>query len=59
MDLDKNYMTHQQNINMRDMLHYVDFTSICEDYDLTSGDITPTQTLKLERLIEEFINQNK
>ena len=41
------------------MLEYVDFTSICEDYNLTSGDITPNQTLKLENIIKEFINQNK
>jgi hypothetical protein len=41
------------------MLEYIDFTSICEDYNLTSGDLSPTQTLELERLIEEFITQNK
>jgi hypothetical protein len=41
------------------MLQYIDFTSICEDYELTSGDITPHQTLELERLIGEFIKQNK
>jgi len=41
------------------MLEYVDFTSICEDYNLTSGDITPNQTLQLENIIKEFINQNK
>jgi hypothetical protein len=41
------------------MLEYIDFTSICEDYNLTSGDITPNQTLQLENIIKEFINQNK
>jgi|TARA_R110002050_G_scaffold115615_2_gene231798 hypothetical protein len=41
------------------MLEYIDFTSICEDYDLTSGDLSPIQTLELERLIGEFITQNK
>jgi hypothetical protein len=41
------------------MLEYIDFTSICEDYNLTSGDLSPTQTLELERLIGEFITQNK
>jgi len=41
------------------MLEYVDFTSICEDHNLTSGDITPNQTLQLENIIKEFINQNK
>jgi len=41
------------------MLEYIDFTSICEDNNLTSGDITPNQTLQLENIIKEFINQNK
>ena len=41
------------------MLEYIDFTSICEDYNLTSGDITPNQTLQLDNIIKEFINQNK
>ena len=41
------------------MLEYIDFTSICEDYNLTSGDVTPNQTLQLENIIKEFINQNK
>jgi hypothetical protein len=41
------------------MLEYIDFTSICEDYNLTSGDITPTQTIQLENIIKEFVKQNK
>ena len=41
------------------MLEYIDFTSICEDYDLTSGDITPFQTIQLENIIKEFVKQNK
>ena len=36
---------------MNNLLDYIDFTSICEDNDLTSGDITPTQTIKLENII--------
>ena len=38
---------------------YIDFGGICEDYNLTSGDITPSQTIELERIIKEFIKQNK
>ena len=41
------------------LINYIDFTSICEDNNLTSGDITPTQTIELENIITEFIKQNK
>lgn len=44
---------------MNDLLNYIDFTSICEDNNLTSGDISPTQTIELENIITEFIKQNK
>jgi len=44
---------------MNDLLNYIDFTSICEDNNLTSGDITPKQTIELENIITEFIKQNK
>jgi len=44
---------------MKDILDYIDWEEICEDNNLTSGDITPHQTLQLEILINEFIKQNK
>ena len=44
---------------MNNLLQYIDFTSICEDNNLKHGDITPTQTIELENIIQEFINQNK
>lgn len=44
---------------MNEYLNYIDFVSICEDNDLSSGDITPTQTNELETIIKEFILQNK
>jgi hypothetical protein len=44
---------------MNEILQYIDFSSICEDNNLTSGDITPQQTFELENIIQEFINQNK
>ena len=44
---------------MNDLLNYIDFTSICEDNNLTSGDITQIQTVELENIITEFIKQNK
>jgi len=44
---------------MKELLEYIDFTSICEDYCLNSGDLTPQQTGQLEYIIQEFIKQNK
>jgi len=38
---------------------YIDFGRICEDHNLTSGDITPSQIIEIERIIKEFIKQNK
>tara|TARA_R100000541_G_scaffold16838_4_gene26508 strand:+ start:1044 stop:1181 length:138 start_codon:yes stop_codon:yes gene_type:complete len=43
---------------MNELLNYIDFTSMCEDNDLTSGDITPLQTVELENILQQFINQN-
>lgn len=40
------------------LLNYIDFTSITEDFDLKYGDISPYQTAKLEELLEQFIDQN-
>jgi len=55
---DNIYVTINNN-NMNDLLQYIDFTSICEDNNLTNGDITPKQTIELENIIKEFIKQNK
>ena len=44
---------------MNNLLNYIDFTSICEDNDLTSGDLTPSQTCELESILYNFIKQNK
>ena len=40
------------------LLNYIDFTSITEDFDLKHGDISPYQTAKLEELLKQFIDQN-
>lgn len=42
-----------------DLLDYVDWNGICEDYNLKYGDITPLQYQQLELLLKEFIKQNK
>ncbi len=45
---------------MEDLIDkYIDFEGICDDFNLTFGDITPTQIIELEAILKEFINQNK
>jgi hypothetical protein len=41
------------------LIQYIDFTSICNDYNLKSGDISPNQQIELEIILQQFINQNK
>jgi len=45
-----------QDVNLID---YIDFTSICEDYDLDEGGISPEQVITLENILHQFIKQNK
>ena len=42
-----------------EILNYIDFAGICKDYELNYGDISPEQTIDFERLLNEFIKQNK
>jgi len=44
---------------MNNLLNYVDFKKICNDNNLKFGDITPFQTIQLETILKQFINQNK
>ena len=52
------YLKRLFKVDGYQLLEYIDFTSICEDFNLTSGDISPTQIVELENIIKEFINQN-
>ena len=47
------------NNNYMNLLQYIDFTSLCEDYNLETGDITPMQTFEIEYVLKQFIKQNK
>ena len=38
--------------------NYIDWEQICADHNLKSGDITPHQTMVLEKTIIDFIKQN-
>ena len=53
------YMDYEVIQASETILNFIDFRGICEDHNLTSGDITPSQTIELERIIQEFIKQNK
>jgi hypothetical protein len=42
-----------------ELLDYIDFSEICNDYQLNSGDLSPEDTLKLEEIIKRFISTNR
>ena len=58
MRLDNNNVSNLNNNNM-ELIQYIDFTSLCEDYNLETGDITPMQQLEIENVLKQFIKQNK
>ena len=41
------------------LLEYIDFKAICKDHNLTSGDISPLDTVELENILQRFIDGNK
>lgn len=41
------------------LLNYIDFNSIIEDHQLESADIYPKDRLKLEEILNRFIDENK
>ena len=42
-----------------ELINYIDFTSICEDHNLTTGDMSFDEQQQLENIIQNFINNNK
>lgn len=55
-------MKFKNVINMKDvkeLVEYIDFQGVCEDFNLVFGDLSPDQQYKLEGILQEFINQNK
>ena len=53
---------------MEDLTHYIeiDWSGVCEDYDLKHGDISPHQTFeidlalnKINEVLNEFVKQNR
>lgn len=42
-----------------DIDKYINWDALADDYDLKSGDLSPTQLGTLEGLFETFINQNR
>lgn len=49
----------REELEKRDLLLYIDFQAICEDFNLDEGGLTPDQHLDLENILIEFILQNK
>ena len=49
----------KEELEKQDLLYYIDFQAICEDYQLDEGGLSPEQHLQLENLLIEFILQNK
>ena len=41
------------------LINYVDFESIAEDYNLKYGDLSFEQTILIEQILIDFIRQNK
>jgi RNase P/RNase MRP subunit POP5 len=44
--------------NKKELIEYIDFESLSEDYKLESGDISPEIHFKLEELLKHFIRLN-
>ena len=44
---------------MTDLTDYIDFEQIVEDFNLNSGDICFSQIDQLERILAQYIKQNK
>lgn len=49
----------KEELEKKDLLKYIDFQAICEDFNLDEGGLSPEQHLELEDLLMEFIIQNK
>jgi hypothetical protein len=52
-------MYTKEQLEKADLLKYIDFQAICEDYNLDEGGLAPEQHLDLENILIEFILQNK
>ena len=44
---------------MSDLIDYIDFKQIASDFNLTSGDICFSDVDQLERILNNYIKQNK
>ena len=41
------------------LIDYVDFKSLTEDYNLKYGDLSLEQTIAIEQILTDFLRQNK
>lgn len=43
---------------MHNLLNYISWDSLCDDFGLKTGDISMTQEITLNKILNEFIEQN-
>jgi len=43
---------------MHNLLNYISWDLLCDDFCLKSGDISMTQEITLNKILNEFIEQN-
>lgn len=43
---------------MHNLLNYISWDSLCEDFGLKTGDISMTQEITLNKILNQFIEQN-
>jgi hypothetical protein len=43
----------------KELLNYIDFNSICEEHNLTSGDLPFHDQVTIEIILQRFIDTNK
>ena len=49
----------KKELEKKDLLKYIDFQAICEDFDLDEGGLSPEQLIAFKELLIQFIQQNK
>ena len=59
MNINNTTMTREELEKANLIDNYIDFQAICEDYDLSHGDISPEQIINLKEILTDFILQNK
>ena len=54
-----NKETTMESPDYTNLLDYINWSGIVNDYALTSGDLSLEQEMELEKLLKQYIEQNK